>query len=145
VVEFVGHSSIIITARFSPDETLVVTASGDGTAKLWDAETGEALRTMAGLVGAVINAEFSPDGTRILTMSLETASVWDLQGRELATLTSDSASLFTYVSWSPDGRYILACYRDGSAMLWDSISWDALKALGTEFDTLEELVSRWSP
>jgi WD40 repeat protein len=143
-VEFVGHSSLIVMSRFSPDETLVVTASGDGTAKIWDALSGEELHTLAGLVGSVINAVFSPDGSRILTMSLETASLWDLQGRELATWTADADGLFTHVSWSPDGRHILACYRDGKAMIWDSVSWNELENRGTETDTLDDLVSRWA-
>jgi WD40 repeat protein len=35
------HGSAVHCARFSPDGHRVVTASGDGTARLWDVETGE--------------------------------------------------------------------------------------------------------
>ncbi len=35
-----GHTSLVISACFSPDSTRVVTASYDGTAKVWDAQTG---------------------------------------------------------------------------------------------------------
>ena len=138
LVAFEGHSSIIVCARFNPDETKVVTASGDGTAAIWDAKTGERLVVMKGLVGSVINAQFSPDGSRVLTMSLETATLWDLEGRELLTLGSGEDALLTHAQWSPGGDRILTCYRDGTAKLWDSFSWEQLKAFGNFDDSIED-------
>ena len=57
------------SAQFSPDGTRIVTASGDKTARVWDAATGKALATLAGHEGSVSSAQFSPDGTRIVTAS----------------------------------------------------------------------------
>ena len=38
-----GHQGWVLWAAFSPDGTRVVTASADGTARIWDATTGEQL------------------------------------------------------------------------------------------------------
>src|SRR5256885_5626276 len=37
------HDAEVYTAGFSPDGRLIVTASGDKTARVWDAKTGKAL------------------------------------------------------------------------------------------------------
>ena len=47
-----GHTARVNGAAFLTDGKRVVSASDDGTAKLWDAETGECLHTFAGTSGA---------------------------------------------------------------------------------------------
>ena len=71
-------------------------------------------------------------------MSLETATLWDLEGRELLTLGSGEDALLTHAQWSPGGDRILTCYRDGTAKLWDSFSWEQLKAFGNFDDSIED-------
>ena len=42
-----------------------LTASGDKTARLWEAASGEELAVLRGHEGAVCSAVFSPDGARV--------------------------------------------------------------------------------
>ena len=54
-------------------------ASGlaDGTTLVWDAGTGEVLRTLEGHTDVVTSVAFSPDGTMLAAGSLDgTALVW---------------------------------------------------------------------
>ena len=68
----VGHTATLWTIRFSPDGTQVVTASWDGTARIWDVETGALVRVLdSGSADALYWAEFSPDGETIVTGSIE--------------------------------------------------------------------------
>lgn len=41
-----GHTREVTGAAFSPDESRIVSASGDKTLHVWDAETGTALLTL---------------------------------------------------------------------------------------------------
>jgi WD40 repeat protein len=56
----------------------VVTASGDKTAQIWDAETGrEIVSLKKGHESGVYHAAFSPDGKRVVTASYDnTARIW---------------------------------------------------------------------
>ncbi len=74
-----GHEATVNSAAFSPDGKLIVTASNDKTARLWDAGTGEVIRVLAGHEDGVNTAAFSPDGKRIVTASADkTARLWEV-------------------------------------------------------------------
>lgn len=82
-----GHSFFVLSAAFSPDGRLVVTAGRDGMARVWDARTGQGVAELSGHTRDVDVAEFSPDGERILTSAGDgTARVWDARtGRSLTS------------------------------------------------------------
>jgi len=55
------------------------TCCGDGSARVWDAATGESLGAPLTHQDAVRSAAFSPDGTRVVTASLDkTARMWEI-------------------------------------------------------------------
>ena len=51
------------------DGARVVTASGDGTARIWEPSSGRELAILRGHTDRVYRAEFAPDGTRVVTAS----------------------------------------------------------------------------
>ena len=61
-------------ATFSHDGRRIVTASTDGTARVWNAFTGELLAMLSGHTRVVSHARFSLDGQRIVTSSLDTTA-----------------------------------------------------------------------
>jgi WD40 repeat protein len=46
---FAGHSGGVQSVAFSPDGNRIVSGSSDVSLKLWDAATGELLRSFEGL------------------------------------------------------------------------------------------------
>jgi WD40 repeat protein len=70
----------VYDATFSPDGKRIVTASGDNTARIWDAATGKTMAVLSGHSDRVYSAAFSSQGDRIVTASAdETARVWDAE------------------------------------------------------------------
>ena len=73
------------SAAFSPDGRRIVTASGDQTARIWDAATAKPIAVLSGHGDMVLSAAFSPDGRRIVTASEDqTARIWDADTAEPA-------------------------------------------------------------
>ena len=87
----------------------IVTASDDQTARIWDAATGQELRTLSGHTDWVNSAAYSPDGQTIVTASDDqTARIWDAAtGQELRTLSghTDSGQLGGLQSGRQDNRH----------------------------------------
>jgi WD40 repeat protein/serine/threonine protein kinase len=115
-----GHEDWVPSAKFSPDGTRILTASHDGTARVWDASTGKELATLRGHQAYLNSATFSPDGMRIVTASWDkTARVWEAStGKEMATLRHEGGVVSA--AFSPDGTRIVTSSEDTTARVWDA-------------------------
>jgi WD40 repeat protein/transcriptional regulator with XRE-family HTH domain len=127
-----GHTQSVGAVQFSADGTRLLTASQDGTARVWDAATGATLLTVGDgqKYGAVNVAAFSPDGKRLVTGHDDhTARVWDaVSGRELLTLTGHTDFVYS-VAFSPDGTRLATGSNDGMIKIWDAIAGKELLSL----------------
>ena len=99
----------------------MITASEDGTARIWDAHTGRALAILKGHAGSVRCAKFDATGRKIVTASTDgSARLWDTQsGEELAVLSGHEDTVWA-AEFSPDGTYVATASQDFSVCLWDA-------------------------
>jgi hypothetical protein len=105
VGEPMRHKGWVTGASFSPDGKLIVTASEDKTARVWDAVTGKAVGEPMRHEEELTGASFSPDGKLIVTASDDkTARVWDaMTGKAVGEPMRHEEEL-TGASFSPDGK-----------------------------------------
>jgi WD40 repeat protein len=119
------------SARFSPDGARIVTASDDGTARVWKLDVVEPspgnMRYVIGSVGTplvhrrgVVSAFFSGDGSRVVTASTDkSARVWDAEtGAPLTEPLWHDEALRSAI-FSPDGQAVVTASDDGAAEVWD--------------------------
>jgi WD40 repeat protein/serine/threonine protein kinase len=125
-----GHTGWVFSVAVSPDGRLIATAGGGnpywntqgpeatqpGEVILWDAATGEQIRTIRGHGNVVTCVVFSPDGTRLATSGPDPGGaprLWDVAtGRELRRFDRKMTGLDGnvipamwggHIAWSPDG------------------------------------------
>ena len=112
------HEKALTSARFSPNGKLILTASSDRTAKVWNLD-GTPLATLTGHEDRVNTASFSPDGTLIVTASLDnTAKIWNLDGTVKQELIGHEDAVIR-ASFSPDGKSIITASLDNTAKVWN--------------------------
>jgi WD40 repeat protein len=113
------HQGWVWSVVFSPDGKAVLTGSGDRTARLWDAATGQPMGPPLTHRGVVYSVAFSPDGKAVLTGSQDnTARLWDVAtGKPIGPPLTHRGSVQA-VAFSPDGRAVLTGSFDGTARLW---------------------------
>lgn len=137
------HKAVVNAARWSADETRILTASDDGTAKVWDAATGEELTALSANEDEVIDAEWSPDGFYIVTANGDNAArIWNAGTGEMLAVLSHP-DLVVDVEWSPDGKRIVTAGKEGTAKVWDAKSGEELLIFSGHTEWVNTV--RWSP
>ena len=118
---FRGHSGLVWSAAFSPDGQRVASGSGDETAQVWDATTGDHLNIYSRHKDSVYAVSWSPDGSRIASASYDkTVQIWDATfGDPIYTYRGHSSWVWTAL-WSPNGRYIASAGGDSTVQVWSS-------------------------
>jgi WD40 repeat protein/class 3 adenylate cyclase len=124
------HRTDNVCGTFDHDGRLAVTASFDGTARLWNGVTGELFRALGEEYGGLLdtdldrerewNCEFSPDDRFLATASLDgVIRVWNVETGSQFVSFKASGELIRRLAFSPVGNQLLTASNDGTARLWD--------------------------
>lgn len=112
------------------DWTRVVVGETDGTATVWDMDSGTLVFTLAGHSSLVEDVAYSADGTRIATASDDkTAIIWDAgTGKQLLTLSGHTNPLLDIV-FTADAKRVGTGSQDQTAKVWDAVTGKELLTL----------------
>ena len=118
--ELAGHTGTINRSALSPDDTLVVTAGADHTARIWDIATGRELARLAHPDG-VMSTAWSSDGTRIATSCWDgKLRIWNATTHALVLAIDDAPTNLLDVSFAPDGTRLASTGHGGEIDIWNA-------------------------
>jgi len=143
-----GHAGQVRALSFSSDNKLLASGATDGTVKLWNAETGQLLRTIAASKYWVHSVAISPDGKMIAAGSGDlSVSLWDLEtGKQLGALKGQ-IDVAQAIAFTEDSEKLISAAKsftgdDDTALItvWDIRSGNKIKQIHGEGGTARKLV-----
>jgi WD40 repeat protein len=116
---FGGHTSDVEAVAVSPDGTVIVSGSRDGSIGVWDRKTGglrNMLREHSGQVNAIV---VTVSGAVVSASDDGTLKVWDaVAGRVVRTLAGHRSQV-NAVAVTADRRWIVSGSSDSTICVWD--------------------------
>jgi WD40 repeat protein len=116
-----GHPSMVEAVAFSPDGSLLYSATRDGEISQWSVTSGERLRRLEGRRTAGAHATaFTDDGSIALVGGSDNRVVlWNLANAERLAVLGAHSSRVTSAWISPHGEVGATTGGDGLVRIWD--------------------------
>lgn len=114
-----GHAAKATSVVFSKDGKTVFSASEDGTVKMWNAETGEELKSFLGHSFSISALSINADGTQLVTCGRNSVRVWDLQNGQQVNEITRVDEEFLSMDISPDATRIAVGESKGAVRVWN--------------------------
>jgi WD40 repeat protein len=131
----------IADLSFDLSSSRLIASKRDGTAEIFDANTGTSIATLVGHQQAIRHARFSPDGKFVVTASEDkTARIWDAVSGRLRHVLDGHTGAVHAASFDPTGARVLTASDDGTARLWDAATGDFVASLISDSKYLYEAI-----
>ena len=126
---FIGHTGLVLSVAFSPDDKTLATGGFDNTIRLWNVSSHQQIGILMGHTSAVNSVVFSPNGKILATGSADkTARLWDIASRK-QTILSHKDSIWSVAFSPPDGKILATGSDDGTVHLWNVSTYKEIKTL----------------
>ncbi len=129
------HRDQVDEAEFSPDGSLVATASFDGDARVWKTDVlGEPRPPLHD--DEIVGFAFSPDGRHLATGSWDqTVLIWDVATGASRLLGRHDLAV-RGVAYSPDGTLLASASNDRTAVIWSVATGQRVHTLQGHVETV---------
>ncbi|MEZ6097087.1 MAG: protein kinase [Pirellulaceae bacterium] len=125
-----GHTSSIDGVAYTPDGSQMVSASHDGTVRLWDTSTGLEINRINLEDERPVSIAISRDGSRVATASDETIKLWDIKTHEVIGRLDGHSEKIICLSFNDDGSRLASASSDNAIKVWDINSAEEVIAIG---------------
>jgi WD40 repeat protein len=142
-VDLIGHDGPVFGVAVDSTGTFAASASGDGTAIVWNLAEKKAVHRMQGHDGQVYSVAFQPHGGLVAAAAHDGVVIlWEREdGKEVRRIEASKAPLFQ-VAFSPDGKQLFTAGADKILRVWDVETGGLVKSLEGHEDEIYGLAVR---
>ncbi len=134
---FEGHEGAVTSGDISADGRFTVSASSDGTLRLWDNDTREMVRVIETVDDVLTTAKFSPDGATLAAAGTGgDITLYDAASGDVIRILAGHSDVVMSVVFSSDGALLLSGGADQTMRLWDVETGDIVRV----FDDAESVI-----
>ncbi|MDE0638660.1 MAG: hypothetical protein OXI43_22700 [Candidatus Poribacteria bacterium] len=126
IIDLKKHKDYIYRFAFSPDETMMLSGSKDGTITAWDTATGNEVYTISGHLEGVRAIELSETGGTLTTLNqpynppgVFQQRQWDVNTGKLLSTVFSRGLHGGHMVISPDGKTLATHNVSGNCSLWN--------------------------
>ncbi|MCC6394852.1 MAG: TIR domain-containing protein [Bryobacterales bacterium] len=116
-----AHEGEIQQVTFSANGARILTASSDGSARVWDAKTGKRISTVHPHEGELGIADIGPDGNLLATGgrgARDPICVWKASDGEHVRCFRGHFGTVREIHFTTEGKRMLTAAADGTARMW---------------------------
>lgn len=114
---FQGHSDRITCLLFHPNEECIISASEDGTIRIWNIDSEECLLLIDNYY-SISCVDLSPDGQSIVSSSADCAiKIWDIRNGQCVKTFKGQNRWYNSLFFSPNGNLLMVAQED--IRIWD--------------------------
>ena len=135
---FQGHTNEVYLVAISNDSNKILSASHDGTMKVWDVDSQKATHSFN--ENQVWSATFSPDDRQFLMGGEGIVKLFDASndGKEIRSFSGHSGRVYS-VAFSPNGNQVLSGGQDGTINIWNTESGKETRTFKAHSDVVSSL------
>ncbi|XP_071745280.1 transcription initiation factor TFIID subunit 5, partial [Lepeophtheirus salmonis] len=125
-----GHSGPVYGISFSPDKSMLLSCSEDGTIRLWSLQTWTCLVCYRGHMYAVWHVKFSPQGYYFASAGHDkTVMLWSTEQHHSLRIFAGHFSDVDCIAFHPNCNYIASGSSDRSVRVWDCVSGNCVRLM----------------
>lgn len=117
-----GHKHEVHMILFTPDGKYLLSCSSDKTIKIWDTQTGTALKTLVG-TDEIFNIAISPDGKYLISASIDKSiTQWDFETAEKIRTIKNLPDKVYSLAFHPTTPEFAAGLGTGEIFQWNAVT-----------------------
>ena len=125
-----GHKNYVGRLAWSHDGRLLASPSGDGSIRLWHAQSGDCLHILQGHTGSVHCAAFDATSNQLASGGLDLSiKLWDTTNGALVRSMQGDPEWINSIAFDPKGTRLASAGFGSSVRLWDSRTGEMITSL----------------
>jgi WD40 repeat protein len=127
IAKWKGHTGVVEALCWSANGERVASGSWDGTARVWNVNSGKNILTINTRYRWVRAVTYSPDSSKLATSGANAVKIWDAKtGKRLTTLKH--YYIVYSLAWTSDGKKLISGSL-GPIRIFDTATWQQIAIL----------------